>query len=203
MTKSTTKKRAKREEYTEIIKYISARSNLSYTKVTTILSQYSKELQMATKRGEILELDGICTIKFTTKVASIYSNIKFDIKKQAKYVQHALGYSAIEVYNCINLYMIRIKELIEKGYRVNIKGIGYIEPVFNEKGTMEIKQRVSPMLEKPEIAEFVLMDKGDIYIETLTQKDLRFKMILNANLKLPKRLLSAEETKLNLEYVDV
>ena len=201
-----TKEKAIREEYTNIINYVADRSKLSYTKASTILTKYARYLQNALQRGEVIELEGLFTISFTTRLGKIIHPPVYDYRKQVEELAQEGGFNQLEAESCVSLYLYRIRELVRLGFHVNVKGIGYIKPVRNtETGEIELVYRISPVLKKPEMATFMIEKKNeDARPIDVSGELIRFKMVLNENsVQVSKEIRSTDNAKLSLEYIDI
>lgn len=194
---------AKREEYTNIVDYVAVRGAVSFHKARTILTELSAVMQKALVRGDNLDVPGIFRIEYTSVKEHIYKNRLYGLDEQVADVARNKGLAENEVEKIIRLYYRRMKDLIEIGYHVNVKGIGYVIPKQDEDGVY-CDTRVSPVLEKKksEIADFVVLgDDGTLSIKQLEKEDLRFSIELSDAVVVPYQVIRG--TELKLDVVDI
>lgn len=192
---------AKREDYTTIITYVASRGTVSYHRASKAISELGKVLQDAVLQGNDLNIPGIFTISYQATDSHIYRNMKYGIADQVAEVVKRTGMPENEVFRLVSLYYRRMKDLIEIGYQVNVKGVGYVIPKNDGEGVY-CDTRVSPVLEKPEVADFMMMhDDGSLYVGQLTKDELRFSIELSDEVKIPYKVL--ESTELNLKEVNI
>lgn len=191
----------KRENYTDLINYVANKSSVSYYRAGKILSTLCKKVQEACFQGKDIDIEGLIFIEYTTSKYHIYENIIYGIEQQIEDVTKELNLPENEVMSVIYNYFKRIKELVETGYQVNIKGIGYIIPKEDSKGVY-CDTRVSPVMKKPESAEFIVLNKDGI-IETININgaDLRFRVYLSDKIKIPYKLVP-KTNKFKLEIIE-
>lgn len=193
-----------KEDYEEIVKYVSTKSGFSIHKVRVILTSYSKTLKLALNNGLTVNIPKLLQITFRSKRGVIYKNLEFNFSDQVRNVSYDTEYPQNEVKLVISAYLYRLRKLAEQGYRVNIKSIGYITPSQEEDGTIKVGIRISPVLEKPEIAEFLLVDKqGNIFMDELKSDEIRFKIDLAEDFVTPKKLKFEDSRNFELEFIDI
>lgn len=191
----------RREEYTSIVNYVSLRGAVSYHRARTTLSELRKMLQEASLRGDDLHIPGVFKIEYTTTNGYIFKNNVFGLEEQIKAVSKNLGMGSQEVEKLVKLYYRRVKELVEIGYQVNVMGIGYIVPKVDEEGVY-CDTRVSPVLAKPEVADFLLLDEdGTLLISQLSGEELRYSIELEEDFKIPYQVV--KDTNFEMEVVDI
>ncbi|WP_193635279.1 HU family DNA-binding protein [Bacillus paranthracis] len=193
---------AKRVKYTDLIQYVADRCGVSYHKSHRIIKELSKVLKESISRGDTIHCEGLFTISFTYKRGSIYRNRVFGIQEQVNEVMHQLGgLQEVEVIEVVKVYYRRMHDLVGQGYQVNVKGIGYVIPREGEN-KVYCDTRVSPVLDKPDMADFlVLKDSGELILEQVEKKDLRFDIQLDEKANVPYMVM--KEREFRFETVEI
>lgn len=192
---------AKREDYKVIVNYVATRGSVSYHRARVLLSELGKVMQEAVACGDNLDIPGIFKIEYTSVKEHIHTNRNFGLDRQIAEVAKRTGMGKNEVEKIIRLYYMRMKDLIEIGYHVNVKGIGYVIPKEDENGVF-CDTRVSPVLEKPDMADFMVLGQdGTLSVEQIHKEDLRFSITLSEDIKVPYKVLKNNELK--IEVVDI
>lgn len=164
-----------------------------------VIKELSAVLKNAVHRGDTIDCEGLFQISFTYSFGTIYKNHVVDVEEQIRLVGENLGMDNIDPL--IRLYYSRIRTLVETGYQVNIKGVGYIIPKESETG-VECTTRVSPVLKKPNMADFlVLKDSGALELCQINGEHLRFSIVLDEMVKTP--CLVIQDRKLHFETVEI
>lgn len=192
-----------REDYQDIVNYVANKSAISYHKARLILTSYSNQLQRSLLKGYSIKLDGLIEVSFTSRKGKIINNNVHGLPEQVKLVSEETGYDEFEVEIAISSYLYRLRTLGKLGYQVNIKGIGYIIPNETED-SLEMVTRISPVVskEKPELADFIIVDKkGNKHLTLLKKDELRFKITLAEDYVYPENLMT--DNTLELEYIDI
>lgn len=192
---------AKRISYTDILNYVSSRGMVSVHRARIVLSTLSKVLQDAVKTGDNLNVEGVFKIEYTSTDNHIHKNDVYGYSEQVKEVVERTKIGEQDVRNVINRYYARIRELVGLGYQVNVKGVGYVIPKEVDGGVY-CDVRVSPVLEKPVEADYLVMgEDGTLYVKTLAKEDLRFTITISDQIKIPSKLIRG--TELVMEVVDI
>lgn len=193
---------AKRVKYTDLIQYVADRCGVSYHKSHVIIKELSKVLKESISRGDTIHCEGLFTISFTYKGGSIYRNRVFGIQEQVHEVVHQLGgLPELQVIEVVKAYYKRMHDLVGQGYQVNVKGIGYVIP-REGTNTVYCDTRVSPVLDKPDMADFlVLKDSGEVALEQVEKKDLRFDIQLDEKANVPYMVM--EERNFQFETIEI
>lgn len=186
--------------YQDLIQELQIRTGYSYFRVRTILKELSRLLQKKVKQGIAIDCEGICKIDFSIKGYTNMNRTYYSVQEQAKDLSESLKLEKIDMLNLIRNYYNLIKTKIEQGYQVNIKSICRVDPIENLTGDIYINTRMSPQLKKPEIAEFVVLDRDGRISTKIFDKNIRLNMFLDENLKLPNRIVSKETYE--AEYIN-
>lgn len=193
-----------KESYPELINYVSFKTGISYHRTWKILKEYSKVLKDSIKRGDNILIDGVLEITYTTKEGYIYNNKTSDLTLQIKHVSLNLGFDELEVRNTIITYLRRLTDRVADGYQVNIKGVCYLIP-SEEFNVTQCKPRVSPVLKKPDTADYVIStETGNLIFKEVLGENLRFKIDISDELELPTQVMEEEQAKkLDLKQIDI
>lgn len=193
-----------KERYPELIDYVASVTGISRHRTWRVLKEFSKVLKEEVKKGNSVELEGVLRITFTTKEGYIYENRTITLKEQIEIVQDNLGVPKIDVKNILTTYIRRIRDQIQSGYQVNIKGVSYVVPKENEDNEIVCTPRVSPVLEKPDVADFVLFtEHGSLILKELLEDDLRFRVELDEDLVPYKIATTDQKKKLELKEINI
>lgn len=190
-----------RENYGDLIEYVRDTVGVSWNRSRMVLKEYSEVLKRAVKRGYSIDIDGLVDISFTTAQGYIYKNSVYGLDEQIQDVVDALGLDEFEVRNIVTTYLKRIRTRLKDGYHVNIKGICYLIPEEVD-GAVMCTTRISPVLSKPEIADFLLTTDRGIVMRELAEKDLRFNIREKEDITYLYEVVS-EERQLDLKEVEV
>lgn len=191
-----------REGYAELIGYVTYRTGASRNKVWQVLKQYSEVVKEAIRRGDSVDIEGLVKITFTTKDGYIYKNRLYTLNEQVKDISESLGIDSFEVRNIVMTYLKRIQDRIKDGYQVNIKGVCYLIPT-EEDGEVYCTTRVSPVLEKPELADFLLATSEGLLLRELNEDDLRFKVDAKEDIQYLYLVAKEQEKELNIREVNI
>lgn len=190
-------------DYQDLIKEMETISGYSYFKTRTMLKDLSKLLQQSIKKGIPIETEGLFKIYFTSnRQNNIYLGTCYDVYAQAKDLSQIKQINYNEVLSFIKNYYSTIKTKIEQGYQVNIKGVCYIKPLEDSQGNIFLHTRMSPQLEKPQIAEFVVFKPdGRVVSINIEKRDLRLATYVLEDLKIPHRVVTDNQT--TSEFIDL
>lgn len=192
---------AKRENYTTIVNYVASRGKVSYHRARVLLTELGNNLQREVLEGKDLDIDGIFRISYKSNKKDIYSNAVYGLDEQIDDLVNSTGMGRNEVTRLLKSYYMRMKDLIEIGYHVNVKGIGYVIPKQDEDGVY-CDTRVSSVLMKPEESSFLILGKdGTLYVDTLKKEELRFSIELSSEINVPYKLVKNKVLK--IEEVDI
>lgn len=190
-------------DYKDIVSYVTARSGLSEYRTRTILTSYGNMLQQGIKRGHTVHVDGIGAIDFRYKGVDIIGNTVYKFDNQCRDVANDTGLDIGDVRRVVSLYLKRVKDLATSFHHVAVKGFLYIIPTQEEDGTYTYTTRVSPVLEKPEIADFLCRDKeGTLYVQDI-EEGLRFTASLELTPPTPSKNIGSGMEDLELETIDI
>lgn len=192
-----------KEDYKELINYVANRTGVSKHRTWKVLKEYSYVLKDQVKKGNKISIEPLLTITFTTGQGLIYENKEVNLQDQIELVSENLGIPFLDVKNLIVTYVQRIYDRIQEGYQVNIKGISYLIPSKDKEGNIVCVPRVSPSMEKPDEADFVLStSEGHIILKSLTGDDLRFRIDISDNLEIPYKL-ATKDRKIELKEIKI
>jgi|SRR5690625_1516648 len=194
-----------KEGYPELIDYVATRTGISKHRTWRVLKEYSKVLKESVKKGNSIEIDKLITITFTTKEGYIFENKVIDLEDQVEIVSDNLEMSEIDVRNLILTYIRRIHDRVQEGYQVNIKGVSYVIPSKDRDGEIICTPRVSPVMEKPDVADFVLStNQGNIILKELLGEELRFKIEVSEDLEIPYKIATKDQKrKFELKEINI
>ena len=194
-----------KEEYTELIDYVMKSTGFSNHKVWRILKEYSKVLKDCIQRGNSIEIDGLISIGFTTSRGYIVNNKTIGLSEQIDMVCENLNAPPFEGKTVLTTYIRRIRDRIQEGYQVNIKGISYVIPQMGQDEDVVCMTRVSPVLKKPAVADFVIStDDGNLILRELFGHELRFKIEVSEDMNHPVRVADKDQKQvLKLEQVEL
>lgn len=188
--------------YEELVQYVLYRTGTSRNRTWEILGAYSEVLKDAAKRGYNLDIEGLVEIGFTTE-EFIYKNTVYGIDEQVRDVSNLLNLDKYEVRNVIVVYLKRIRDRLRDGYHVNIKGICSMIPTEEDDGIVKCTTRVSPVLGKPEVADFIMVTDRGIVLQELGEDKLRFSINAKEDIEYLYEVAKEKEKKLNLKELDV
>lgn len=191
-----------RETYTDLIKYVEYRTGVSYNRAWLVLKEYSDVIKYAVQRGNSVEIEGLVDITFTTTEGYIYKNTVYGLDEQVEDISKNLKIDSFEVRNIVNTYLKRMYDRLIDGYQVNIKGICYMIPE-EDRGVVICSTRNSPVLKKPELADFILTTDSGLVLKEVEDKDLRFKVDAKEEVEILYEVASEGEKGLNLKEVNV
>src|SRR5699024_809885 len=191
-----------REGYEDLKEFISNKTGNSINKTGKIMTGFSQVVKEAIKRGDTVEVVGLVKIYFTTTTGIIYKNNIYNLEDQLDDLEEELGLDRLEIKNVLVTYLKRIKERVLDGYQVNLKGICYLIPK-KEEGIITCIPRVSPVLYKPELADFVITTEEGIYLQELTEDDLRFKIDIDEDIEIIYELAEESSEGLKLKEVNI
>ncbi|MGY4876086.1 hypothetical protein [Bacillus licheniformis] len=195
------RKAARREDYRSLINYVSLRGGVSYNRAHLVVKTLSAVLKRNVKKGNSLELPGLFKIIFTSSIGTIYNNKVMGLNDQVEEVSGELKFSSHDVRSLLSLYYERMRNLVEMGYQINVKGVGYVIPKEDNEGVY-CDTRVSPALSKPEVADFfILKESGDLELTQLGRENLRFRIELDDSIRIPFRVMTGN--KLQLDTVEI
>ena len=191
-----------REGYEDLKEFISNKTGNSINKTGKIMTGFSQVVKEAIKRGDTVEVVGLVKIYFTTTTGIIYKNNIYNLEDQLDDLEEELGLDRLEIKNVLVTYLKRIKERVLDGYQVNLKGICYLIPK-KEEGIITCIPRVSPVLYKPELADFVITTEEGIYLQELTEDDLRFKIDIDEDIEIIYELAEESSEGFKLKEVNI
>ena len=191
-----------REKYGDLIEYVTYRTGASRNRVWIVLKQYSEVLKDAIRRGYTVQIEGLVEITFTTTEGYIYKNSVYGIDDQVEEISEYLELDKFEVRNIVLTYLKRMYDRLHDGYQVNVKGICYLIPT-EEDGDVVCTTRISPVLEKPEMADFLLTTENGLIFKELTGEDLRFKVEAQEDIEYLYSVAKEEEKTLVLRKIDI
>jgi len=191
-----------REGYTDLINYVANITGKSYNMAWQVVKEYSTVIKEAIKRGDTVNVEGLVTITFTTKEGIVYKNREYNLDDQVDDLHENLGINKIEVKTILVNYLKRMRERVLDGYQVNLKGVCYLKPEKRD-GFCECIPRVSPVLESPELADFLITSEDGIYLIELEDADLRFRIEVDEGIEFIERKASKDKDKLELREVDI
>src|SRR5699024_5502430 len=100
-------------------------------------------------------------------------------------------------------YIKRMRERVLDGYQVNLKGVCYLIP-SEEQGEVVCVPIVSPVLEKPEIADFVLTTENGLELSELGDEDLRFKIEVSEDIEYVYNIVKEDKKEgIELKQADI
>lgn len=190
-------------DYQDLINEMQLRTGYSYYRVRTILKELSRFLQENIRKGNPIECLGVCGVDFTITGYALVSGKPYGLEKQAEDLSNKLQLEYVTMINFLNNYYLIIKNKIEQGYQVNIKGVCYITPRMKENN-IYLDTRMSPQLKKPEVSEFVVFQSSEgeeIKSKIFEGKQLRLSMTLHEELKIPNHIMTADSYV--PEYIDL
>lgn len=192
-----------RESYTDLINYVSTKTGKSYNMSWKVAKEFSLVVKEAIKRGDTVNIEGFVTIFFTTKYGNIYRNKEYALDDQVEDIKNNLGMNRISVKNILVTYIKRMRERVLDGYQVNLKGVCYLIP-NEEQGEVMCVPRVSPVLDKPEIADFVITTESGLELSELEDEDLRFKIEVNEDIEYVYDIVKEEKQEgIELKQADI
>lgn len=176
--------------YADLIEALQNHMGFSYFRSRTILKELSRLLTDKLSKGLAVECEGLFRIDYTITGKVNSNETYYGIEEQARDLSDIVGISYLDTLNAIRLYYGTIKTKIESGYASSVKAIAYITPKEDENGAIYIDGRISPQIMKPEMAEFLVIDKeGDMMLQTVDKNQLRLSIMLDSTLRIPYRIV--------------
>lgn len=188
-------KKAKRFTYDELIHELMGHTNYSYFKTRTAIKELTRILQDKVSKGVAIECDGLFLIDFRITGYINGNEVYYGISDQATELATKLALPRQDMLNLIRKYYSIIKTKVELGYKVNIKAVAYIEPKYDVEGNILVDARISPQLDKPIVADFLVADNtGDFRVATVNKEKIRLHMVLDSKLTAPRRVATTGVT---------
>lgn len=191
-----------REGYEDLKEFISTKTGNSINKTGKIMTEFSNIVKDAARRGDTINIEGIATIYFTTTQGIVYKNREYGLEEQVDDLELELGIDRLDIKSVLVTYLKRIKSRVLDGFQVNLKGICYLIPKEEEEGVICVP-RVSPVLYKPELADFVLATEDGVFLKELTENDLRFKIDVEEDIEFIYELAVGDKEGINLTEVNI
>lgn len=173
--------------YQDCVKYVAIQQGVHRNCALTVLKWASKVLQHHVSHGGGIEIAGLFTIQYRIKDIYIYKNDILTFDRLVELVTEQTIYTKIDVESMLNLYFKFLKDSVEYGNKITIKGIGTLEPFEDEDGVIYLEGKISPCLKKPTEADFLILDKkGSILLQQFNRKQLKFAFSLAEDLRVPR-----------------
>lgn len=194
-----------REGYQDLIDYVAYKTGKSNNMTWKVLKEYSEVLKDSIRQGNTVNIEGLVKIEYTTRRGFIYKNKEYTMEEQIEDIHDRINVDRLDVSNIVITYLKRIRQRVLEGYQVNIKGVCYLIPKEIEGEDIAIcTPRVSPVLDKPELADFVIITENGMILEELTDEDIRFKIDVDEEIEYIYSIASHEQKQgLNLKEANI
>lgn len=193
-----------REGYQDLIDYVTYKTGKSDNMARNVIKEYSSVLKDSIRKGNTVRIDGLVKIEYTTKRGYIYKNREYTLESQIEDISKRLNLGKFDVQNIIVTYLRRIRSRVLEGYQVNIIGVCYLIPKKEQDELYVCTPRVSPVLDKPELVDFVIVTENGIILEELTDEDIRFKIDVDDDIEVIYSMASQKQKRgLSLTEVDI
>lgn len=175
-------------KYKVIVEKVALRTKVTINKAHTVIKSLSEVLTDAIREGNDIDCLGIFSISYKVRTNDdIYKNTVVDFDKQVNEIHLRTNMATEDVMLILDAFYRQIKLLLESGYQVNIKSIGYVEPQLKD-GEIKYFSRIAPVLvkQKAMFVDFlILTDDGEVVVKQFEQNQLRFSMKLDDSLETP------------------
>lgn len=175
-------------KYQEAINYLVERVGVSEHQVRQVLKHIGFLIKDAVYEGYDIDLTPLFKIRYQVKGQLIYNNPTYTLDNIVEDCSKVLSnYDKDRVALIIELYIAYLLDSLERGVNVSIKGVATLL-VEESDGQVMVSGRMSPQLQKAEVADFMIMAKGEIEIRSISNRDLRLSFSLSDELKMPRRV---------------
>lgn len=172
---------------------------MSEHRAVQTLKESSRLLQYHISKGTGIQIDGLFNVSYTITGLHIIDNKTYTFSQlREDVVSNLTNYDASTTRLLLDTWLKLMIDSVEKGYTVQVKGVGTVLVEEDAEGVY-LKGRISPQLEKPIKADFLIMENTDIYLRVFDREQLRLSLTLSPDLRVPRRVQTDDKR----EYINV
>lgn len=179
-------------KYSTIIDSIVVETMKSRHMVRTVLKEISQVIQDYIEEGVGVEVQGLFDIKYSlpkTKGVLYKNKVKSweDIVTEVyRRVNHNVRYTYLDVKLVADVYILRLKSLVEIGKSITLKGVGYIYVKEDDEGVY-LDCRISPSLEKSDNSVFIVIEKEPVF-RKIGRDGILLSMTISDTIEVPSKV---------------